>query len=255
MPLDLDRLEQRIIGVLVEKQKTVPDTYPLTVNALVAGCNQRNNRDPQMEVESYEVEGALRALMDRSWVQEMDVAGGRTLRYEHRAIDQLAVEDADLALLAELLIRGPQTPGELKTRASRMHPFTSPTEVEGRLRALAARPVPYVEQLPRRPREHAQRWMQLLGTPAEGTAAAPPSQPAPVSDAGEPPAAPRSAPPVAASEPGPLQARPVQVGSDQASPNQAGPDQASLALLLERIETLAERVDALQDRLDRLEGR
>ena len=102
MPLALDRLQQRIIGVLIEKQFTTPDAYPLTVNALVSGCNQRSNRDPAMSVEGYEIQGALRALMDEGWVIEMDVAGGRTLRYEHRAQDQLGIEDTDLAILAEL---------------------------------------------------------------------------------------------------------------------------------------------------------
>lgn len=163
MSIDLDRLEQRIVGVLIEKETTVPDTYPLSVNALVAGCNQKNNRDPEMSVEDYEVEGALRALMDRGWVHQMDKAGGRTLRYAHRAGEQLGVDRADLALLAELLLRGPQAPGALKTRASRMHPFADPAAVEARLEALAGRPVPYVRRLARQPREHAPRWTHLLG--------------------------------------------------------------------------------------------
>ncbi|MFV1960016.1 MAG: DUF480 domain-containing protein [Planctomycetota bacterium] len=183
MGLDLDLLQQRIVGVLIEKQLAVPETYPLTEKALVAGCNQKNNRDPEMEVEDYEVEGALRALMEQSWVRAFDLAGGRTLRYEHRVVDQLAVEEADLALLAELLLRGPQAPGALKTRAGRMHPFASPAEVEARLEALAARPVPYVARLERRPRERAPRWTHLLGpvaiVPSEALPVASPAVPAP----------------------------------------------------------------------------
>ncbi len=247
MPLDLDRLEQRIVGVLIEKQMTVPDAYPLTVNALVTGCNQKNNRDPQMSVEAYEVEGAIRSLMDKDWVREMDKAGGRVLRYEHVAGEQLGVENADLALLAELLIRGPQGPGALKTRASRMKPFGSPAEVESRLKALAARPVPYVEVLERRPREQQARWRHLLGKPFEAGSeeeadaereadAALPTSAAPEAVPGAVPgAAPRAdAAPVPRGDP----SRPVAPPAWE-----------------ERVEELERRIVDLEDRLDRLEGR
>ena len=224
MPLALDRLQQRIIGVLIEKQFTTPDAYPLTVNALVSGCNQRSNRDPAMSVEAYEVQGALRALMDEGWVIEMDVAGGRTLRYEHRVQDQLGVEDADLALLAELLVRGPQAPGALKTRASRMQPFASPAAVESCLRALADHPVPFVEELPRRPRERQARWRHLLGAEAE------------VSEVSD------EAPAVSES----LEAPPAPYAPAHAPAPAAAPD---------RIEELERRIEDLASRLDRLEGR
>ena len=230
MPLDLDRLEQRIVGVLIEKQMTVPDLYPLTVNALVSGCNQKNNRDPQMAVEDYEVEGALRSLMDKDWVREMDKAGGRTLRYEHVAGDQLGVEPADLAILAELLNRGPQSPGELKTRASRMKPLASPAEVEARLKALAARPVPYVQVLPRRPREHAARWMHLLGPRGA-----------------EPEGEPEEGTPAAAVE----RAAPRPAGPSPVAP---APDEDPAAWV-ERVDDLERRLADLEERLDRLEGR
>ena len=225
MPLDLDRLEQRIVGVLIEKQLTVPDSYPLTVNALVAGCNQKNNRDPQMTVEDYEVEGAIRSLMEKDWVREMDKAGGRAMRYEHVAGDQLGVEVADLAILAELLVRGPQGPGALKTRASRMKAFASPADVEARLRTLAARPVPYVRELPKRPREHACRWMHLLGPQ--------PEEDAPVDAGGE----------VAAASPA------------VATPAVVAPPVAATPEADERYDALERRVAELEDRLDRLEGR
>jgi len=223
MPLDLDALEQRILGVLVEKEKTVPETYPLTLNALVAGCNQKSNRDPQMHVEPYEVEGALRSLMDRGFVVHMEKAGGRAVRYEHRMKEQLAVDDAELAILAELLNRDNQSPGELKTRASRMHPFATPGEVEARLGDLAARPVPFVERLERRPREHAARWRHLLRKAGASAAAAPlfPSDEAPAPPAAAAPA------PVARTEPD----------------------------LAERLDALAREVDDLRERVDRLEGR
>ncbi len=163
MPLDLDELEQRIIGVLIEKELTVPDGYPLTVNALVAGCNQKSNRDPVMTVEDYEVEGALRSLMDKDWVTRQESHGGRAMRYAHEVRQQLGVEKPALAILSELLCRGPQAPGYLKTRASRMSHFDGPHAVEEALRALADRPVPYVEEMPKAPRERGRRWRHLLG--------------------------------------------------------------------------------------------
>lgn len=220
MAIELDRLQVRIIGVLIEKQLTVPDSYPLTVNALVAGCNQKSNRDPQMEIEAYEVEGALRDLMDKGWVRELDIEGGRTLRYGHAAADQLGVEKADLAILSELMCRGPQAAGALKPRASRMVPFPSPAAVESRLHELGARPIPYVTRLPKRPREHAPRWAHLLGRDAPDATAAPDASEA---DAPEPTAAP---------------------------PPPASPPSGSAA----RIEALEAALAALEARVARLEG-
>jgi uncharacterized protein YceH (UPF0502 family) len=171
MAIQLDTLEQRIIGALIEKQLTVPDTYPLTVKALVAACNQKSNREPFMSVEDYDVEGALRSLMDKGWVTRQEPFGGRAMRYAHETRKQLGVEVEDLALLSELLCRGPQAAGALKTRASRMRHFDSPAAVEDRLRDLAERPVPFVELLPLRPRERQARWQHLLGASAAGGAA------------------------------------------------------------------------------------
>jgi uncharacterized protein YceH (UPF0502 family) len=163
MSISLDSLEQRIIGALIEKQYTVPDTYPLTLQALVAACNQKNNRDPQLTVEDYEVEGALRALMDRDWIVRLEREGSRAMRYAHQAKEQLGVEKHELALLSELLCRGPQAPGALKTRAGRMAHVPGAGEVAARLAAMAARPIPYVQELPKRPREQACRWRHCLG--------------------------------------------------------------------------------------------
>jgi uncharacterized protein YceH (UPF0502 family) len=158
----------------------------------VAGTNQKSNRDPEMHAEDYEIEGALRSLREKGWIVQMEREGGRALRWAHQAERQLGVDGHDLAILAELLLRGPQTPQELKTRCSRMRPFASPEQVEQRLRALSERPVPFVRLLPRRPRERDARWTHLLGaspttTPpagapaTEGGAAGPvalPSRPA-----------------------------------------------------------------------------
>jgi len=224
MSIQLDTLEQRIVGVLIEKELTVPDSYPLSVNALVAGCNQKSNRDPVMDVEDFDVEGALRSLMDKGWVTRREILGSRVLRYAHEVRDQLGVDPAELAILCELLCRGPQAPGYLKTRCERMHAFASPAEVEGRLAGLAARPVPYVQELPRQPRERQARWGHLLG-PAAATSvhAAPPETRAPTLHAAAP--APASLEPTAED------------------------------LNLEgRIDALEAELAELRERLDRLEG-
>ena len=173
MSLNLDTLGQRIVGVLIEKELTVPDSYPLTLNALLAGCNQKNNRDPQMSVEDFDVEGALRALMDSSWVTRREPVTGRTMRYAHETRRQLGVEKPDLAILSELLCRGPQAPGALKTRTARMVRFASPQDVLARLQTMAAMPVPFVTQLPKAPREKDRRWCHLLDgrSPEEARAA------------------------------------------------------------------------------------
>jgi uncharacterized protein YceH (UPF0502 family) len=232
--IELDTLEQRVIGVLIEKELTTPDQYPLSLNALVAGCNQKNNRDPVLGVESYDVEGALRALMDRGWVVRREPAGSRVLRYAHEARSQLGVEDADLALLSELLCRGPQAPGALKTRCSRMVPFASADEVEERLAALSVRPVPYVVELERRPRERQARWQHMLGRQQASLGVAPALEP--VVDP-HPPAAPTApaATRAPAAEPAPGAAEPA--------------DDAT-----ERLARLERRVEALERRLERLEG-
>ena len=187
MSVRLDPTERRIIGSLIEKQLTTPDQYPLTLNALLAACNQKNNRDPVSEYREHEIQGAIRALMDRGWVTQLERAGSRTTRYEHRAAEQFGVDEGELAILAELMLRGPESTTELNTRASRMRELRSPEAVEAKLLALAERPVPYVEFLGRRPGERVPRWRHLLasepaGAEAPATAAdAPIARPAAVS--------------------------------------------------------------------------
>jgi len=179
MPLQLDRTERRIVGSLVEKELTVPDAYPLTLNSLLLACNQSNNRDPEMHLQEFEVTGAVRALMQKGWVAEMELAGARTRRYGHLAREQLGVDDVDLAIVAELLLRGPSSPPELAKRASRMKAIPTPDDAERRLQALAARTVPYVRFLGKRPGERVPRWEHLLGKPGE----TPPPPPEPAADA------------------------------------------------------------------------
>ena len=173
MSIHLDPTERRIVGALVEKQLTVPEAYPLTLNALVLACNQKSNRDPEMDLKDYHVQGALRALMDRGWVRELERAGSRTVRYEHAVGEQLGVDERELAIVAELLLRGPSSAKELETRASRMRPLGTVEEVESRLRGLATRPVPYARLLARRPGERVPRWEHLLGSePAQAASPA-----------------------------------------------------------------------------------
>lgn len=151
MPLDLTVIEARILGALVEKELATPEYYPLTLNALVAACNQKNNRQPVMQFAADEVAARLAGLQyDKKLVGTYSGVGSRVVKYTHRLIETMGVDTPELAILCELLLRGPQTPGELRGRASRMHPFASPAEVRTVLDALAARrPDPYVVELPR----------------------------------------------------------------------------------------------------------
>ena len=177
MQLKLTALEARILGALVEKELATPEYYPLTLNALVAACNQKNNRDPVLQLGTDEIARALGVLQyDKKLVSTYAGAGSRAVKYTHRLLETLAVDTPELAVLCELLLRGPQTPGELRGRASRMHPFTAPAEVKVVLDALAARkPDPYVVELPRAAGCKENRFAHALGdTPVE---AAPPVVP------------------------------------------------------------------------------
>lgn len=243
MALDLDRLEQRILGVLIEKEATVPDTYPLTVNALVAGCNQKNNREPQMDVQDYEVEGALRALMDRGWVTRRERDGGRADRFAHEARTQLGVEKVELALLCDLLCRGPQSAAFLSRSTSRMARVGSPEEVETRLEALATRPVPYVQLLPLRARERAQRWCHLLDGRSREEALRGDGQTTAAEPQRDRPAAAPPSPSTRAST------------SASSSTMAAAPAAGALQDLEARIEELENAYGDLETRLARLEGR
>jgi uncharacterized protein len=162
----LDKTEARIVGVLIEKQRTVPDTYPMSENALVNGCNQTSNRDPVTSLQSFEVAGALMALHGRNVVVRIE-GGSRVVKYRHRIDEMLGLGDHQLAVLAELLLRGPQAPGALKPRVARMGFHGTPEQIEAVLREMAAGSPPLVTQEPRRPRERDHRWRHLLGDGSE----------------------------------------------------------------------------------------
>jgi len=161
---ELDAEDQRVLGVLLEKQVTVPASYPMTLAAVRTGCNQTSSRDPIVEYDEAKVEEVLRGLKDRQlarivWADR----GPRTLKYHQLLSDGLALSDDERALVTVLLLRGPQAPGELKTRTERLHAFTDREAVEACLTRLAARPEPLVRELPRQRGHHDARWVHLLG--------------------------------------------------------------------------------------------
>ncbi|MGK0156788.1 MAG: hypothetical protein ACI9SE_003760 [Neolewinella sp.] len=164
--INLDRTEQRIVAVLIEKQRTVPDSYPMTEKALITGCNQSSNRDPVMDLQQFEVAGALMAMHGRNLVVRIE-GGSRSIKYRHRLDEVLGVSENQLALLAELMMRGPQAPGALKPRVARMGFHGTPQQVEEELRELAAGAPSLVTQEARRPRERDHRWRHLLGDGSE----------------------------------------------------------------------------------------
>jgi len=171
----LSLLETRVLGVLVEKEHTVPDTYPLSLNALAGGCNQKNNRDPLMQATEAEVQAAVDALRPLSLVIES--SGSRVMRYAHNVGRVMSLPEPAVALLAALMLRGPQTPGELRINTERLHRFADPGAVEAALQALATRAGadggPLTAQLPRAPGSREHRWAHLLSGPVEAPATRP----------------------------------------------------------------------------------
>jgi uncharacterized protein YceH (UPF0502 family) len=168
----LSLLETRVLGVLVEKQHTVPDTYPLTLNALVSGCNQKTSRDPVIEATEAEVQAAIDRLKGLSLVIES--SGGRVMRYGQNVAKVLGVPPQSVALLAVLFLRGPQTSGELRINSERLHRFGDILAVEGFLHELAERPAgALARELSRQAGTRETRWTHLLsGEPAAGVIAA-----------------------------------------------------------------------------------
>jgi uncharacterized protein YceH (UPF0502 family) len=157
----LSLLETRVLGVLVEKQHTVADTYPLTLNALTAGCNQKSSRDPVLNATDAEVQSTVDRLKSLSLIVES--SGGRVMRYAHNVERVLALPSQAVALLATLMLRGPQTLGELRINSDRLHRFADISAVDGFLQELAARASgALVAELPRSPGSRENRWTHLL---------------------------------------------------------------------------------------------
>ena len=163
-PLQLTLLEARILGSLIEKEVTTPEYYPPTLNALLAACNQKNNRAPVMALDEETLARGIYSLQDKRLLESFAGATARALKYRERLTGHLALAPDERALLCELLLRGPQTAGELRARAARMHPFTTPEEVQAALERLAAREAgPLVVELPRQPGHKETRFAHLLG--------------------------------------------------------------------------------------------
>jgi len=160
----LSLLETRVLGTLVEKQRTVPDTYPLSLNALAAGCNQKTSRHPVVDASEADILQALETLKGAYLVNE--VSGNRVVRFEHRLERRLGIPTQASALLTVLMLRGPQTAGELRLNCERLHKFADISSVEAFLEELAQRPDgALVMELPRLPGSRENRWAHLLGDP------------------------------------------------------------------------------------------
>jgi uncharacterized protein len=180
--MEADAAELRVLGCLIEKQRTTPDVYPLSLNALRLACNQSTNRDPVVDYDEPTIRAALERLSNRRWARLASGAGSRAVKYRHLLDEALTLAEPELALIAVLMLRGPQTPGELKQRSERLHPFASLEEVDATVAGLVERGL--VARLPRRPGQKEERYGQLLGGAAEGDepvrAAAAPSAPDPL---------------------------------------------------------------------------
>jgi uncharacterized protein len=169
--MDANAVEIRVLGCLIEKQRTTPDAYPLSLNSLRLACNQATNREPVVAYEEREIKAALDRMSNRGWTRFASGASSRALKYRHLLDEALQLSGPELSLLGVLMLRGPQTVGELKQRTERLHRFESIAEVVETLDALSQREL--VERLERRPGQKEERWVQLLGGVTEYAAAEP----------------------------------------------------------------------------------
>lgn len=172
MKYQLSATEARVIGCLLEKQITTPEQYPLSVNAVVTACNQKTNREPVMNLSEHEVQEILDTLVKRHYLRTVSGFGNRVTKYEQRFCNSefgdLKLSPAEVAIITTLLLRGAQTPGELRGRAARMHEFNDMGEVESALENLAQREDgPYVVRLPREPGKRESRYMHLFSGDVE----------------------------------------------------------------------------------------
>ncbi len=171
LPRELDSIEVRVLGCLMEKQLATPEYYPMTLNALVAACNQKSSREPVMELAEKEVFAALERL--REYVLVWKITGGRAERWEHNLDAKLSLDAPEKAILTLLFLRGPQTSGELRTRSERLHDFKSLPEAEDTLKKLSRGPDALVCEVPRSPGQVVIRFMHLVSGPFRETPRAP----------------------------------------------------------------------------------
>lgn len=168
MDFVLDAVEARVLGCLIEKERATPEYYPLTLNALIAACNQKSNRDPEMQLDEPTVSKALDTLRLKGLVYLSHTAGGRVPKHAHQVEKFYTFTPQEFGILCLLLLRGPQTPGELRSRAGRLCPYANPAEVETVLQELVTRPGgPFVVKLARQPGQSASRYAHLMSGPVE----------------------------------------------------------------------------------------
>jgi uncharacterized protein YceH (UPF0502 family) len=168
--MEPDAVEIRVVGCLIEKQRATPDAYPLSLNSLRLACNQATNRDPVVDYDEATVSEALRRTALRGWTRLASGAGSRARKYRQLLGEALDLDDPEISLLGVLMLRGPQTPGELKQRSERLHPFESLAAVDETLTRLIERG--HVARQERRPGQKEQRYEQLLGGGGNGEASA-----------------------------------------------------------------------------------
>jgi uncharacterized protein YceH (UPF0502 family) len=184
--VDADPVELRVLGSLIEKQRTTPDAYPLSLNALRLACNQSTNRDPVVDYDEATIRAALDGLARRGWARLASGRGSRAVKFRHLFDEALGLGADEIALLCVLMLRGPQTPGELNQRTDRLYAFSGLGEVEQTLEAMAAREL--VARQPRRPGQKEDRYAHLLGGDEPGATTDEPAPafaaPAPADDAG-----------------------------------------------------------------------
>ena len=163
MELSLTATEVRVLGSLIEKDSTTPEYYPLSLNALLNACNQKSNRDPVMQLDEDAVRDAIDGLQQRRMAGPAGGADSRVTKYEHRLQEVFNFTRPEIAVLCVLLLRGPQTPGELRGRTERLHPFAALEDVQSALQKLMQRDPPLVKALPRQPGTKESRWVHLMG--------------------------------------------------------------------------------------------
>jgi len=168
MNFSLTDVEARVVGALIEKEITTPEYYPLSLNALVNACNQKSNREPVMALDEDAVRSAIRSLNDQGLTRFASSADSRVAKLEHRLNETFNFHRHEIAILCVLLLRGPQTPGELRTRTERMYAFEDLESVHNALNLLAKREPPLVKVLPRQPGTKESRYVHLLSPVAEG---------------------------------------------------------------------------------------
>jgi uncharacterized protein len=235
-----DAVEMRVLGCLLEKQRTTPDAYPLTLNSLRLACNQSTNRDPVVDYSERDVRAALERLGKRRWTRLASWGNSRVMKYRQLLDETLELSDAELSVLAVLMLRGPQTLGELNQRTERLHRYEG-DELERTLQRLVEQE--RVRLLPRRPGERGARYLQLLGGDAEDEPASPG-----VSDesrAGLPA-------PISPDQPSaPSQEAPVEARRLAGPPDEAGPPDSAIATaeLVGRVEHLERELAAVRQEL------